>query len=200
MRTTKDPLTRREDILQASYQLFKEVGYEQTKVEHIAKQAGIAKGSFYNYFKSKEEVYEAVVSTVALHVLSVTEDILTQENLPPKMRLISYLDWTFQFANEPEKSISRILSQETKASHRKIYQLALDESAAHMLPFFAALLQEGMDSKEFTIPNASYTAAFILGAFRGIHMAFYNQLKVDIDTSKVYMYELLAHLLGTKFD
>ena len=46
----------REHIYQVSLQLFRSKGFEGTTVDVIVKQAGVAKGTFFNYFKSKEYV------------------------------------------------------------------------------------------------------------------------------------------------
>jgi len=45
-----------EHIYKVSLQLFRSQGYESTTIETIAAQAGVAKGTFFNYFKSKEYV------------------------------------------------------------------------------------------------------------------------------------------------
>ncbi len=44
----------RENLLLSGFELLKKYGYKKTLVEEIAKSAGIAKGTFYNFFKSKE--------------------------------------------------------------------------------------------------------------------------------------------------
>jgi AcrR family transcriptional regulator len=56
---TKGARTRQE-ILQAAFTLFTAQGYHGTSMRQIARQAGIALGSIYNHFKSKEEIFEAV--------------------------------------------------------------------------------------------------------------------------------------------
>ncbi len=51
----------REKILEAAKELFTENGIRHTTVETIAKRAGIGKGTIYNYFDSKEEIFSEVV-------------------------------------------------------------------------------------------------------------------------------------------
>jgi len=51
---------KRERLLNASLQLFREKGYEQTKVADITRAAGVAKGTFFNYFPTKERVLLAL--------------------------------------------------------------------------------------------------------------------------------------------
>ena len=55
-RGTKPAETRRQEILDAAVRLFDEAGYDQTTVQHIAAAAGVAAGTVYLYFPSKEHV------------------------------------------------------------------------------------------------------------------------------------------------
>ena len=55
-------------ILDAARQVFSELGYGETTVRDIIRRTGLASGTFYNYFKSKEEVFEALSNENALRV------------------------------------------------------------------------------------------------------------------------------------
>ncbi len=48
---------RRKDILSAAAELFKNRRYEQVTMADIAKQSGVAKGTLYVYFRTKEELF-----------------------------------------------------------------------------------------------------------------------------------------------
>lgn len=52
---------KRNDLLDAAYKLFTVIGYSETTITQIAKKAGVAKGTFYLYFKSKEDIREALI-------------------------------------------------------------------------------------------------------------------------------------------
>ncbi len=58
----------REAILNAANDVFAEMGYGETTVRDIIRRTGLASGTFYNYFKSKEEVFEALSDRSALRV------------------------------------------------------------------------------------------------------------------------------------
>jgi len=53
--------TNRDAILLAAQEVFAELGYGATTVRDIIRKTGLASGTFYNYFKSKEEVFEALM-------------------------------------------------------------------------------------------------------------------------------------------
>ena len=61
VRTTKDPEERRVEIIDAALTLFRRKGFDQTLVSDIVKELGVAQGTFYYYFKSKEEVLDALI-------------------------------------------------------------------------------------------------------------------------------------------
>ncbi len=63
-KTRKEILSewRRHEVIDAACRIFARLGYAATNVEDIAKEAGMAKGTVYLYFKSKEEVFIAVLA------------------------------------------------------------------------------------------------------------------------------------------
>ncbi len=58
----------REVILDAARRVFAELGFGATTVRDIIRATPLASGTFYNYFKSKEEVYQAIRDEVALEI------------------------------------------------------------------------------------------------------------------------------------
>jgi len=57
---------RPQEITEAALQAFAEKGYAATRVEEVAKRAGVSKGLMYLYFKTKEELFKAVVKSVVV--------------------------------------------------------------------------------------------------------------------------------------
>ncbi len=68
----------RQAILEAARQVFSELGYGATSVRDIIRQTGLASGTFYNYFKSKEEVFEALMDDNALTVRPRLSEVRSQ--------------------------------------------------------------------------------------------------------------------------
>ena len=61
-------LQNRQLILDAARQVFADLGYGATTVRDIIRATPLASGTFYNYFKSKEEVYQAIRDEIALAI------------------------------------------------------------------------------------------------------------------------------------
>lgn len=60
MRIRKDPEVRQTELIDAALELFSSAGYEKTMVADIVKKVGVAKGTFFYYFPTKEAVLEAI--------------------------------------------------------------------------------------------------------------------------------------------
>lgn len=81
MRTTRTPGERMKEILDASEQLFTTAGYSNVAVTDIAKKVGISNGAFYYYFKSKQEVLDAILLRIASDTLTIAEAVAKERSL-----------------------------------------------------------------------------------------------------------------------
>lgn len=79
-------------ILKAANQLFYVHGYNATGLDAIINQAGITKGNFYYYFKSKEILATAVLEWHFEQITKETQDLLQAKNLTPLSTLFAILD------------------------------------------------------------------------------------------------------------
>jgi AcrR family transcriptional regulator len=60
-RVTKDPDVRRDELLDIAFQLCRSEGFDTMSVEQVTRAAGVAKGTFYHYFASKDAMLEELV-------------------------------------------------------------------------------------------------------------------------------------------
>lgn len=71
---------KREVILQASWKLIHQYGYQKTTIEDIARGAGIAKGTIYLYFRSKSEIMLTLVDQTNLRIADEQDRIAAKSN------------------------------------------------------------------------------------------------------------------------
>jgi AcrR family transcriptional regulator len=76
VRTVKDPETRRAEIVETARKLFQSRTYDQTSMQDVMQECGIAKGTIYYYFKSKEELLDAVIDNMADEAISQMQNVL----------------------------------------------------------------------------------------------------------------------------
>ncbi|MGE0826692.1 MAG: TetR/AcrR family transcriptional regulator [Candidatus Binatia bacterium] len=73
MRETSGTKDKHAAILTAAFSLFGHYGYRRTSIDDIAQEAGIAKGTVYLYFKSKEEIFRVLSQQLIDQMLTATE-------------------------------------------------------------------------------------------------------------------------------
>jgi len=87
MRITKQPEERKQEILETAMGLFEEKGIQKTSMNDIAETMGVAKGLIYYYFRSKEELVEAVVECFSKGVEERILQLIKAEGLSFHERL-----------------------------------------------------------------------------------------------------------------
>lgn len=88
-RTEATRLAHRERLLDAARQLLAEGGYPATSISALARRAGVATGSVYNHFASKQELLAAVFRHVAGHELgAVREAVRARSGVTEQLRAL----------------------------------------------------------------------------------------------------------------
>ena len=84
---------RRQAIINTAKQEFMENGYSQTSMSTIARKVGGSKATLYNYFKSKEEIFEAVLESAATQMITAFKGLSSDTDLEPTLNRfgINYL-------------------------------------------------------------------------------------------------------------
>ncbi|WP_312113309.1 TetR/AcrR family transcriptional regulator [Brevibacillus reuszeri] len=83
------------DLLHKGRELFIQYGFFKTSIDDIVQACGIAKGSFYTYYSSKEELYYAVLRKEEAIKKEIIEEIM-RETLPLKELLIRFFEKSWQ--------------------------------------------------------------------------------------------------------
>ena len=80
---------KKRKILKKAFELFRKNGYKDTKVEDITRKLGISKGSFYTYFKTKEELLYELLENVKKSEMERYSKVEIDEN--PKKTLENFI-------------------------------------------------------------------------------------------------------------
>ncbi len=75
----------KEKLINSAIKVFSEKGFFNTKISDIVNEAGVAQGTFYLYFKSKEDIFLEIVQTVASQISEIIDNYLSYEGSPPKV-------------------------------------------------------------------------------------------------------------------
>ena len=88
---------KRLSLLNTAFELFTTKGVNKTSISEISEQAGIAKGTFYLYFKDKYDIRNKLISHQSSLVLSKALDALREEHYEEKYSGLEYFKNTFIF-------------------------------------------------------------------------------------------------------
>ena len=75
----KEAEERKKEILDIAEQLFIEKGFDNTSTNDILREIGIARGTLYYYFKSKEEILDAVIDRITNQLVEKSKEIFDQK-------------------------------------------------------------------------------------------------------------------------
>ena len=73
VRTNKEPLARRNEILDVTQRFIYTVGYEQMTIQNIIDELKISKGAFYHYFDSKQALLEALIERMSDEIFTMLQ-------------------------------------------------------------------------------------------------------------------------------
>ena len=104
---------RPQEITAAAFAAFAENGYAATRVEEVAKRAGVSKGLLYLYFKTKEELFKAVIKSVVIRRVDALVASIEDTQLPSEDFLRGpMLDFMKRIPGSPVSVVIRLLLSE----------------------------------------------------------------------------------------
>jgi len=153
---------KRGRILAAAMDIFGERPYDQVKIEDIAERAGVGKGTIYEYFVSKEDLFAAVLEAgfneyfMALVAAAVP-------SLPATAKLQAVFGRHLSFISQ-HAAAARIIIGEHQASRPEMRETMVGRYM-RLGRFLEELLQEGIAAGEFRPVDTTVVAQAIIGMF-----------------------------------
>jgi len=161
----------KQEILQKGMDLMWLKGYNGTSVKDIVDEAGIPKGSFYNYFDSKEEFVIEALNKFVNWGRSLAEPILTDTSLSPLNRLKKLFDYKIEMlVNDMQLKkgcFASNIAMELADVNDKLGKIVYD-AFEEMKRMQVVCIQEAIDTGEISKDtNAKDMTDFIENVFRG---------------------------------
>jgi AcrR family transcriptional regulator len=150
-------------IVRAARTHFLERGVDGASLRQIASDAGTTIGMIYYYFKTKDEVFLAVLEEVYAKVLADLELILASDT--DVQTRIDQIYLRFARMSEDEAQTLMLVMREALVSSERLQRLAARFQAGH-LPLVAAMIGSGMQTgslRQDLHPLALMAATFLLG-------------------------------------
>jgi AcrR family transcriptional regulator len=157
-RITKAPEERRLEIIETAGKLFRDKGYTNTSVEAIIREMGVAKGTFYYYFKSKEEVLEAIVDHTLDQIVAMAEQIAND----PSMDALTKMELLLSNSQIGDEDTKEVVEHLHLPANRELHEVSNIQTVLRLSPVFAKIVEQGNEEKVFNANCPLETMQFLL--------------------------------------
>jgi AcrR family transcriptional regulator len=172
----------RERLLESAKTLFSQKGYYATSVEDIVASAGLSKGAFYFYFKSKEELFKSLVEEMHLNIVKRLENFLERE-LPLEDALIEhakvFLEDIYQNRHIAQIFLFQLVG--TNEEFRELYYTKI----AHLRELLTKMVDRAIQRGEITYKNAENIVNLYAGFLRMLVLEYvFREREPDLERVK----------------
>ena len=161
---------KRDRILKAAVKVFAKSGFHATRVSEVAKAAGVADGTIYLYFKSKEELLVSLFEDRVQKLLTyMREELPKQPDAPSRLRAV--IDMQLGLL-EGERDLAEVITVIIRQSTRLMKEFAAPGFLAY-LDAIAKIVAEGQAAGDFRKDVSPHIAArAVFGALDGITLTW----------------------------
>ncbi len=174
-------MNKKQIIIQSAIHVFAKQGLEKGKIADIAKDAGIGKGTVYEYFRSKDEIFEAIQVAVFEEFTAVF-DALVAEKITPTEKLVSIMDQGLNSIFDMGEAMLIITELWAQAGRGHLY----GDTHSDFVQYYdrhrdqiQRVLQDGIHSGEFREMNKEGVATLLLAVMDGLAWQFVILNDVD---------------------
>ncbi|WJI09908.1 TetR/AcrR family transcriptional regulator [Methanobacterium sp. CWC-01] len=196
IRVTKSPEERHKELSDIAEQLFLEKGYEQTMVSDIVKIAGVAQGTFYYYFKSKEAVLDEITDKYISIIVESMEKISKDENLNPIEKLVKIFHFSLSFSGDTIGIMQYVHDEKNLHLQRKFQQRIPLQTVAPLAHIFKEGVEEGIFNTSYPEDAAKAFNGISGMVLQGIDSADHNP--DEIKRKFMVIFDFVERILGTE--
>lgn len=140
---------RKKELIKIAYNLFITKGYENTSVDEIIAKAGIAKGTYYYHFESKEQMLEEVINMMIDEGVERAKQVVNS-NLKLEEKLV-YTILALRVTPEEQSMQDAIHTKENIILHKKINDKIIDVAVPLLSSIVRDAQKEGLFTKDDNI-------------------------------------------------
>ena len=152
-----------ERILDTAGRLFGGRRFHEVRMEDIAAEAEVGKGTLYRYFRDKEELYFALLERAARQMTARIQAAITPVK-GARARLVALVDTIIRFFDEHPHLLDLIQRAEVARGENIPWQQARDEAFKVTLRLF----DEGRQQGEFQVADPELGGRFLLAGLRSV--------------------------------
>ena len=148
MRVVKKAEERRNEILDAADELFGQKGFDGTSTKDILEKVGIARGTLYYHFKSKEDIMDALIDRYSVRLLGAAQEIAADKSIPVVERIIRVVISMNLSGGSSQEIMEHIHKPQNALMHQKIQKVIING----VTPILTGIIQEGIEHGLFSTP------------------------------------------------
>lgn len=158
MRVVKTAEERKNEILDVAEQLFAEKGFDNASTNDIINKIGIARGTLYHHFASKEEILDAMVERMTSQSISRAAAVIADKSVPLLERLSAAVISLSLNSGAGAEVFEQIHRPQNALLHQKMQERLM----SGVVPLIAKLVEEGNADGTFDSPYADEAAEMIM--------------------------------------
>ena len=174
---------RPQEIMEAALAAFSEKGYAATRVEEVAKRAGVSKGLLYLYFKTKEEIFKAVVrSFVIPKIDTMVEGVAATDMSAEEILRGPVAKMMKTLPGSPLSVVVRLMISEG-SKHPDLVSFYWDNVVSRGIGTLQAIVERGVENGEFRRTAVSDMPHLLIlpALFSVIFTIVFGKEKIDTD-------------------
>lgn len=157
----------KDEIIKTARQLFLIKGYDKTSIQNIIDGTDIAKGTFYHYFKSKEDLLNQYSEIEVKALYSIAEEI-GNSDLNPIEKFETLFKKSSSWKSENVKSMKTLFKVMMSKENLYLRDAMLQNQRKQLAPIFSKIINEGRAQGNFNIIDCDFTAILIIDIFSGL--------------------------------
>lgn len=165
MRIVKEAEERRNEILDVAERLFGTKGFDGTSTADILNEIGIARGTLYYHFKSKEDILDAMIERITGSLVAKVSEIAQKKDIPVLQRL-TLMMMALNVNNDLGHEImTQVHKPQNALMHQKMQKRLLDGVSPIVTALIEEAISQGICRTDYPAEVAEMTLLYSNTAF-----------------------------------
>lgn len=168
---------RKGALVDAAFGVFMDKGVAAASVDDIVEAAGVAKGTFYLYFRTKDDAVNAVAERIVDGVAEIVETAAATPGLSPVERLLTLGRSVGQVGTQPHER--ELIDVFHRPENRAIHDRLMERILARVAATVESIVADGIAEGQFAHQDPHLAAGFVLATFTSLHELVGNEANVE---------------------
>lgn len=179
----------KKSIFNSGIKIFSSNGYDGATMDDISQNAGVAKGTLYYHFKSKEEIFNFIIKEGLQNIKERTEELIKLEENDAN-KLLTFCKIQLGLVSEYKDFLKVVMGQLWGEDSRQIeLRNAISEYAKDVEVYVKQAIDKGLIKND----NTSMLSCSILGLV--CSLAIHNLIKTDVISEEDEINKMMEYLL-----